>query len=386
MNANMKAPLPYLDRLQSILDDVPSEGLVIDINWNESGQKLSKKNINISSVNFATEKASILHIIRECGSPNLVLLRGVWPDAVRENVLAEINLALDQETPLVVVEEVLDPFNDYAGLSERFETQFFPVDRPLLFSPKIEAELKSNGFTPQSVERFRLEWCYSFDRWIDREEMLRFKKLKSGRSLFKKLPKFVLDEIGIKRSSGGTKIYFPHEWVIFITYKSDVARHRVSAVASALIRRNVGGKYCLLVQKRHREADFWESWEVPQGHILPGESFEEAASRELQEETGVAGRVCNAQPFVKRSLGARAYSAVCGYTKIDQLPPKEFFAVGVWFDYVDGEPTSVEDRQFMWASPVELKDLLTEKKIFPLNEEMIRQFIEINLASQFRIQ
>ncbi|HEV8580350.1 MAG TPA: NUDIX hydrolase [Thermoanaerobaculia bacterium] len=40
-------------------------------------------------------------------------------------------------------------------------------------------------------------------------------------------------------------------------------------------------------------------WQLPKGHIEPGESAEQAAVREVQEETGVSGRVVASLPGVE---------------------------------------------------------------------------------------
>lgn len=40
-------------------------------------------------------------------------------------------------------------------------------------------------------------------------------------------------------------------------------------------------------------------WQLPKGHIEPGETSEQAAVREVQEETGVTGRVVAALPKIE---------------------------------------------------------------------------------------
>jgi 8-oxo-dGTP diphosphatase len=42
----------------------------------------------------------------------------------------------------------------------------------------------------------------------------------------------------------------------------------------------------LIIERRHRR-----DWSLPKGHLEPGETAEQAALRELEEETGVRGRI-----------------------------------------------------------------------------------------------
>lgn len=58
--------------------------------------------------------------------------------------------------------------------------------------------------------------------------------------------------------------------------------------ASAAVLR-ADGREVLLVQHRRRDGTAY--WQLPGGGILPGERLEDAALRELREETGLAGRV-----------------------------------------------------------------------------------------------
>lgn len=375
----MSITLPYLDRLDGLLSDVSAGGHVLDVHWKGGDAKLKTQHkttaVDLSKITSAHDIAAQL----PTEQPNLIVIRSAWSYVLDAGLLGPLNLLVDQEIPLVVVEEVADAFSNYRGLATRYETQAKDVGHPLVYSTDIDASLRQNSFTPQTIELYTVAQEYDMLEWTQKppSSMTDVK----GRQSIKRLPKFLLDEIGIRRAQ--ESIVYPHRWCFAVSFKSDVARHRVNAVSSALVRRKIKGAYHLLVQKRHREKAFWESWELPQGHIAPGEVFQAAAVRELREETGLQAKLCETQPFIHEWLKEKAYSAACVYTRIEQLPLKEFFAVGVVFDYVAGEPQSPEDRQFTWASLDQLKRFLDEGQIYPLNEDMVRRFVGMHLGTTY---
>jgi len=58
--------------------------------------------------------------------------------------------------------------------------------------------------------------------------------------------------------------------------------------ASAAVLRDGG---CEVLMVKHRRPDGTEYWQLPGGGALPGESLEDAALRELREETTLEGKI-----------------------------------------------------------------------------------------------
>ena len=88
----------------------------------------------------------------------------------------------------------------------------------------------------------------------------------------------------------------------------------------------------------------YDDWTLPKGKLDPPESFEEAAVREVQEETGIRGRLV-------RELRATTYN-VNGRPKI----------VRYWLMDVEHEGQFVpndETDQLRWVTPEEAMQLLT---------------------------
>ncbi len=91
----------------------------------------------------------------------------------------------------------------------------------------------------------------------------------------------------------------------------------------------------------------YDDWTLPKGKLDPGESFEEAALREVEEETGLRGRLVRELPPVR-------YEARGG--------PK---LVRYWLMEVEGEtPLAANDEvdELRWLEAAEALALLTYER------------------------
>jgi 8-oxo-dGTP diphosphatase len=109
--------------------------------------------------------------------------------------------------------------------------------------------------------------------------------------------------------------------------------------------RNPGpGRLEIAVVHRPRHDD----WSLPKGKLDPGESWEEAALREVEEETGLACRLA-------RPLGETRYRDAKGRPKV----------VRYWLmALADGEDggaftPNTEVDELRWCTPEEAADLLS---------------------------
>lgn len=99
---------------------------------------------------------------------------------------------------------------------------------------------------------------------------------------------FVISDDGSVSRSKVTKILETHKNLEVITSDPDAAYQRFSAdffyveAAGGVVVRESGE---WLMMRR------WSRWDLPKGHVEPGESYEECAVREIKEETGVDGEI-----------------------------------------------------------------------------------------------
>lgn len=102
-------------------------------------------------------------------------------------------------------------------------------------------------------------------------------------------------------------------------------------VVAAVVERE--GRY--LIGRRPRHKRHGGLWEFPGGKVLEGESFLEAARRELGEE-----------------LGVRVLS--CGEPRAREPDPASGFLICFVPAEIEGEPVAREHDEVAWAAPGEL--------------------------------
>ncbi|HYF28993.1 MAG TPA: NUDIX domain-containing protein [Candidatus Paceibacterota bacterium] len=85
------------------------------------------------------------------------------------------------------------------------------------------------------------------------------------------------------------------------------------------------------------------SWQIPGGHLEQGDTFEETALRELQEETGLTD--------------AAVERMICVIN--DRVYGKHFVTIGMLLSWRSGEPYDAEpgkSRNWSWYLPEELPE------------------------------
>lgn len=99
-----------------------------------------------------------------------------------------------------------------------------------------------------------------------------------------------------------------------------------------------------------------EDWSLPKGKLDPGESFEDAARRELVEETGFVCRLGDELPEVR-------YEDHKGRPKL----------VRYWLTTVESGEFTVNDEvdELRWLTPDEAIALLT----YPADQQLVREAV-----------
>jgi 8-oxo-dGTP diphosphatase len=105
---------------------------------------------------------------------------------------------------------------------------------------------------------------------------------------------------------------------------------------------DAGGRVAIV----HR--DRYDDWSLPKGKLDPGESFEEAALREVEEETGLRCRLVRELPEIR-------YADNRGRPKL----------VRYWLMEVESDPGFIPNDEvddLRWLPPADAADLLTYER------------------------
>jgi 8-oxo-dGTP pyrophosphatase MutT (NUDIX family) len=132
---------------------------------------------------------------------------------------------------------------------------------------------------------------------------------------------------------------------------------RTAVSAGAIILRDVEGELKIALAQHRRSS---KSWTLPKGHVDPGESLEQAALREIYEETGLLNvqLITYLGSFMRESLRSNGdieqktihfYLAYAPVTEAPSAPSDPSFIEVGWFSPEQALELipNVDDRAFL---------------------------------------
>ncbi|MCP4083814.1 MAG: NUDIX hydrolase [Actinomycetia bacterium] len=173
---------------------------------------------------------------------------------------------------------------------------------------------------------------------------------------------------------GDDLIEFPQSERLFLAQPS-TQKVRAGLVASCMLTQDRGGQsYAVLMQRRFVEREFWGFWELPQGHLRPGESFQSAAERELFEETGLVGKASpRALAGGASPLGER--TPLNGYISTSNEPEGvRYAAVAIPLELATSD-SFLPEAQLQWFEASDIRQMLVDGDVFPLNHPMLQAWL-----------
>jgi len=108
-------------------------------------------------------------------------------------------------------------------------------------------------------------------------------------------------------------------------------------------------------------------WQLPKGHIEAGESRQEAAEREVREETGISGRVITPLPDVEYRFTERGAHRI--HKRVHY-----YLMVYVSGDEADFDPEEVSGaRWFSWEEALERLSYPNERRVVATARELVER-------------
>ncbi len=121
--------------------------------------------------------------------------------------------------------------------------------------------------------------------------------------------------------------------------------------------------YWLIIKPRPSELFPTERYQLPKGHIEPGEKSEQASVREVMEETGITAKII-------KKVGDNKY--------VIDMKDEKFFKISTYYlmEYVSGELTTNDEvSELFWLPFDEAKKKLSfsgDKKLLEKADELLR--------------
>jgi 8-oxo-dGTP pyrophosphatase MutT (NUDIX family) len=330
--------------------------------------------IEANSASNSDDRNESFSLPVDAGSADLIVIFNFEIARYLENILIECHRCLGDDKHLLVVSSVGDDFADCFGLlkSARHNDKYC-LPTPIKTDDIVDSARRLH-FDVHAIDTISALYKNSLSAWYSDVQLLNKKDQISVRLNIASASRLMGGASPVLLDGNEISIY--SRWVVCMSTKGDRRRHLVPAVAAAVLFRDIDGRRHILLQRRQREAEFWNNWELPQGHLRAGESFLDAAHRELSEEAGLVGTLAEKQPFFHISTRHDAYLSWGSHLAISSGAHKEFFCIAVCLNYVSGEAHSEERREFRWVDREQLNRLLASGKVFPLNEAILHRCVD----------
>ena len=297
----------------------------------------------------------------------------------RENVLREVRRILSHDGLFVVAEKVL---GDYEGAAAEWYRQVQVIREPLITSVQTTAslgpQLRAAGFDLLTTLELRRTCVYHLSKWLTKGGAISERSSKELEHLLMARPAEAKN-IGVRVN--GSQISLPSSWAVFYGRVS-ASRPTPSLGISIVPVRKANARLMIYVQERRSpvvsEPEYIGKLEFPQGHVEDGETLEQAACRELREESGLS---------VRRVLEATGFSQVgrpTDHLVVESANPAAVVITRGRLNYLmlvfiietadwSGRVAGATDNRGRWVTEDEFASL-TERagNIYPLNVPMFK--------------
>lgn len=151
------------------------------------------------------------------------------------------------------------------------------------------------------------------------------------------------------------------EWKMYVSTDIPPIELCTTVACVALTGKNLDE---VVLTRNHR------GWEVPAGHIEPGETIQQALHREALEEGGFI--VSTSIPFGFRKITATRRPKAGSRQAAYPFPDSYIVYFVAYTDQPIARPTGIEIIESRTYTPNQLKDLIADGALDEVNQEIIR--------------
>jgi ubiquinone/menaquinone biosynthesis C-methylase UbiE len=357
---------------------VPTEDVKIsDRNWvvcdlsSEMGSHIQRS----ERVTFTQGNAHNLPF--ENDTFHFILIRSMLYYVNIDKVLKEAYRVLKVGGYLVIAEKIFNKRHIHFDDFKRLVNLRNPLKINIPKTDDIKNALLNNKFEFITLKRIEETYTQNLDIYLSRNNTAPVENQKEVMNI---LQKFADSNLGIKLNDDNT-FTFQLNWEIFYAKKDIYLPNQTPIVVSMIVERKIAGKKHILLQKRKailKEPEYYNYWELPQGKVESGENIKTAVKRELKEETNLIFKSFKST-FDQTTLGNNHIETFETNNCVSIFGKLNFISLCLIISASGTPYSSVIDSEPQWINIADIDSILREKKVFPLNIPMLRQYLRNNL-------
>jgi len=333
-------------------------------------------NIVPKAVKFLCANAENIPLPNE--SFDFIIIRSVLEYTNVELVLQEVKRLLKEEGYFVLAQKVMDGYSLDVNLILELERLRNPLKKNLGFMSNLRKKVSATGLKVLNSRTYTQKYSIDFTKWLSRNNTISDANQSALRKIIDSLDDEVTERTGLELIEN--TLYSNLTWAIITCHKNSHINPNTSVVVSMIVEKVENKKKYILLQKRKylfTEPHYYNVWELPQGKIEPNESIMDTAKRELFEETNLelSQNLLHNNSTIINDIQLERVDVL---TSVFSKGSMNYLGLCLLVNVKGKVKSNIQDNEPQWIGIKDLKRILLEEKIFPLNIPMLERYFEIN--------
>lgn len=309
---------------------------------------------------------------------DFIIIRSVLEYTNVELVLREVKRLLKEEGYFVLAQKVMDGYSSDVSLILELESLRNPLKKNLGFMSNISKEVDKTELKILNSRTYTQNYSIDFNKWLNRNNTITIENQDKLKHIITTLTDEVIERTGLKLIDN--VLHSKLTWAIISCHKNSFVNPKTNVVISMIVEKSEGNKKSILLQKRKylfTEPQYYNVWELPQGKLEANETILEAAKRELFEETNL-DLVKNLTFQKSTEDDSTQLERVDILTAVFTKGSLNYLGLCLLVQAKGTPKPYIQDTEPQWIEITELKRILNDEKIFPLNIPMLEKYLEVN--------